>query len=74
MATKITEAVAVHATTKTVKKDVSYTVSELAQAARKIFGVSPDIVTAAFAVRNLKEATVNEARKIVTEFAKKEVM
>lgn len=52
-----------------------YTADEFAKAAAKVFSrpYSPDIVRAAFAVAGKKEATKEEAKKIVEEFAKKEV-
>lgn len=52
-----------------------YTAEEFAKAATKVFSrpYSPDIVRAAFVVAGKKEATKEEARKIVEEFAKKEV-
>ncbi len=50
-----------------------YSAAELAKAAPQIFGVSPDIVTAALAVAGIKSATIEAAEKIVKEFANKEV-
>lgn len=52
-----------------------YTAEEFAKAAAKVFSrpYSPDIVRAAFAVAGKREAAKEEARKIVEEFAKKEV-
>lgn len=71
MATKATDTTIT--VTKSTENESTYSAIEFANAARKMFGVSPDIVTAAFAVNNLKEATVAEAKKIVTTFANKEV-
>lgn len=62
--------------TETEKEPVAvYTAEEFAKAAAKVFSrpYSPDIVRAAFVVAGKKEATKEEARKIVEEFAKKEV-
>lgn len=70
MASKSTET---SSAAKAEKQESVYTVEEFANAARKTFGVSPDIVSAAFVVNGLTEATLSEARKIVTTFAKKEV-
>ena len=50
-----------------------YTAAELANASDKVFGVPQDIVTAALRMAGVKSATIEEARKIVTEFARKEV-
>lgn len=50
-----------------------YTAAELANAANKVFGVPQDVVTAALRMTGVKSATIEEAKKIVTEFAKKEV-
>ena len=50
-----------------------YTAAELAKASEKIFGVSPDITTAALHVAGIQAATVAEADKIIKEFANKEV-
>ena len=52
-----------------------YTVEEFASNAKKIFGekVNADIVTAAFFVKGIKEATVSKAKEIVKEFVTKEV-
>ena len=50
-----------------------YTAEELAKAAGKVFGVPQDVVTAALRMAGVKSATVEEAKKIVTEFAKREV-
>lgn len=50
-----------------------YSAAELARASEKIFGVSPDITTAALHVAGIKATTVAEAEKIVKEFANKEV-
>ena len=55
--------------------EATYTADEFAKAAAKVFSkaYSPDIVRAAFAMAGKKEATKAEAKKIVEEFAKKEV-
>ena len=50
-----------------------YTAAELANAAKKVFGVPQDVVTAALRMAGVKTATVEEAKKIVKEFAGKEV-
>ena len=50
-----------------------YTAAELARASEKIFGVSPDITTAALRVASIQATTVAEAEKIIKEFANKEV-
>lgn len=50
-----------------------YKAEELANAANRIFGVPQDVVTAALRMAGVKSATLEEAKKIVAEFAKKEV-
>lgn len=50
-----------------------YTATELANAANKVFGVPQDVVTAALRMAGVKSTTVEEAKKIVAEFAGKEV-
>lgn len=50
-----------------------YTAAELANAAKRVFGVPQDVVTAALRMAGVKSATIEEAKKIVTEFAGKEV-
>ena len=71
MATKTTESTA--PAVNVPETESSYSGAEFAAAANKLFGVSPDIVTAAFAVNNMKCATLSEAIKIVKAFASKEV-
>lgn len=66
MATKETKQAAKAAAPK-------YAAAELARAAKKVFGVSPDIVTAALHLAGVKDATVEEAAKIIKEYANKEV-
>lgn len=48
-----------------------YTVDEIAEAAG-VFGATPDLVRAAFAVAGKSAATEDEARKLINRF-KKEV-
>lgn len=59
----------------TAKKAVepTYTVSEFAQSPAVLDVKSPDIIRAAFANAGKKEATVEDAKKIVKEFKNKEV-
>lgn len=73
MASKTTETASSNVPAKAGGSDFIYSVDEFVIAARKTFGVSPDIVRAAFSVKNLKEATLSEAKKIVATFANKEV-
>ena len=49
-----------------------YTIEELTQAARKVFGYSPWLVSAALKCSNKKKFTLAEAKKIVKAFAEKE--
>ena len=68
---------------KTTKRDTEkakapaaspeYTAAELADAAEKVFGVSPDIVTAALHVAGIKHTTIEAAATIIKKFATKEV-
>ncbi len=53
--------------------EVKYTVAELSKAAEKVFGTTPDVVSAALHTHGLDMASVSEARSIVTRFANKEV-
>lgn len=57
------------------KSETEYTVSDFAKAAKQVFGaeVTPDLVTAAFAVNKLTSATKTKAKEIVADFIKKEV-
>lgn len=57
------------------KSAVIYTVDEFVQGAGTVFGkpFSPDIIRAAFFVAGITEATVEDAKKLVEEFAYKEV-
>ena len=68
MAEKKTEAV------KTVKESV-YSVREFAENAKKNFGekANADLVRAAFMVEGKAEATLSEAKGIVSKFMSKEV-
>ena len=50
-----------------------YTAAELANAAQRVFGVPQDVATAALRMAGVKTATIEEAKKIVQDFAKKEV-
>ena len=50
-----------------------YTAAELANAAQRVFGVPQDVVTAALRMAGIKSATIEEAKKVVTAFAGKEV-
>lgn len=53
----------------------TYTVDEFVKAADSVFGkhYSPDIIRAAMKVAGKKVATKEEAKKIISEFAEKEV-
>lgn len=58
------------------RKDTStYTVEEFVRAADSVFGkhYSPDIIRAAMKVAGKETATKAEAKKIISEFAEKEV-
>lgn len=52
-----------------------YTADEFAAAAETVFGkgITPDLVRAAFARAGVKELSRTEAKKLVNNFAKKEV-
>lgn len=61
-------------TSKTAVVDSStYTVDEFAAAPKVLEVSSPDIIRAAFKVAGKTEATVEEAKKIVSSFKKKGV-
>lgn len=63
----------VQATTTAQDAAPVYSAAELAKASEKIFGVSPDITTAALRVAGIQATTVAQAEKIIKEFANKEV-
>ena len=50
-----------------------YTAEELANAAQRVFGVPQDVATAALRMAGVKAATIEEAKKVVMDFAGKEV-
>lgn len=50
-----------------------YSVDELADAARDMFGTSPDIVRAALRMADMTESTVSAAKELVEKFRHKEV-
>ena len=50
-----------------------YTAAELVRASDTVFGKSQDIVTAALRKAGMKSATIEAARKVVNDFASKEV-
>lgn len=58
--------------TKTVIADEVYTIDELAEG-HKVFGVHRDVAYTALKKANVETATEAEARKIIEEYAKKEV-
>lgn len=51
----------------------TYTVDEFAAAPKSLDVTSPDIIRAAFRLAGKDKATVEEAKKIVADFRKKEV-
>lgn len=51
----------------------TYTVDEFAAAPKSLGVTSPDIIRAAFKVAGKTEATLEEAKKLVLDFKKKEV-
>ena len=58
------------------KAAVTYSITELAEHAEKIFGanVKRECVMAALQMKELKEASVVEAKEIVEAFLKREVI
>ena len=64
------------ATPAQTQDEVMYSVNEFASAAEAVFGkgTSPDTVRAALRVAGLTQATKTQAKKLVTAFAKKEVV
>ena len=56
-----------------VDAEPEYTVAELAQHSKTVFGVMPECVIAAFRVAGLESATKQAAEKIINTFMKKEV-
>lgn len=59
-------------TQPTIQNQGTYTAAELAANAR-VIGSTPDIVTAALRMAKVTECTIDEARRIVEKFSKKEV-
>lgn len=55
------------------KQSVRYKAEDFEKAANAVFGVSSECVKAAFFVAGKKEATETEAKKLVSDFMKKEV-
>ena len=57
------------------QEETKYSVDEYVKAAEAVFGAgtSPDIVRAAFKKAGKNEAGISEAKKLVEEFANKEV-
>lgn len=58
---------------KTNTATVSYSVEELASSSFQLFGVPSECVVAACMLAGIKEATEQEAKKIISEFMKREV-
>lgn len=50
-----------------------YSASEIAANARRLFGCSIDIASAALARENIKTCTVEQARAIIKKFAERKV-
>lgn len=50
-----------------------YSVQDFCKASMQLFGVTPECVIAAFFVAKKDSATENEAKKIITDFMKKEI-
>ncbi len=75
MATNESKQATANETKQTAAKPTApeYTAAELAKAAQKVFGVPQDVATAALRLAGVKSATVEEAKKIVSNFAKREV-
>ena len=51
----------------------TYSVEELAENARSIFGKPPEVVTTALKMAGKKTATLDDAKEIVKKFLEKEV-
>lgn len=54
------------------KEETKYFVEEFASKA-EVFGVTEDLIRAAFIISNKKEASISEAKEIVEKFKKQEV-
>lgn len=61
------------AATKPAKHESAYPVAEIAANARRLFGVNPDIATAALRRSHATSLTLSEARTIIRTFAEREV-
>lgn len=61
------------AATVTAVTASKYSVAELMQAAKTRFGTMPECVYAALTAKGIKEATIDEAGKIVKEFLERKV-
>lgn len=63
-------------TAKVEKKETNsavYPAEELASCAKEVFGTKPECVLTALQLEGVKESTVDDAKKIVENFLKKEV-
>ena len=53
--------------------EVTYSIKDFAGQAKRMFGTTPEAVTAALRLAGKEAATIEEAKKIVKEFLEKEV-
>lgn len=60
-------------TKATGQGDTLYSVTDFASQAKKLFGTTPEAVTVAFHMAGIENATIEEAKKTVSEFLQKEV-
>lgn len=51
----------------------TYSAREIAQNARNLFGYSQDVATAALSYNHVNECTLDEAKRLITEFAERKV-
>ncbi len=58
---------------KKTSQESVYSLQELVENAKKVFGTKPECVAAALLAANKTECTVSEAKEIVNKFLKKEV-
>lgn len=61
------------AVTAPVPQEPTYEVDEIAKNAPRLFGYSIDIATAAFDINNVKRCTLEEAKRLIKEFAERKV-
>lgn len=73
MAKQPTTAAKAKNTPQAPASECTYSVEELAQAARAQFGVRPEVVRAVLRLARLKRATVSQAKQLIKLFLERQV-